>query len=224
MNNLIVNFNNKYELLMKYATDIKNVIYNTPNLKHIEGNYFTFTNDENINKFIIHKQINIFNLGYLNDINYICEIGFNAGHSAMLMLLGRNKSPIVFTIFDINHHVYTKPTFEYIKNEFNHINFEFIEGNSIITIPEWINKYPNRVGIYDLIHVDGGHTKECIENDMKNASILIKTNGIIVIDDTNDYNINKCVDDYLVTGKYVELFLLPMGACNCPHRIIKKLI
>ena len=59
---------------------------------------------------------------------------------------------------------------------------------------------------------------------MKNASILIKTNGIIVIDDTNDYNINKCVDDYLATGKYVEIFLLPMGACNYQHRIIKKMI
>lgn len=52
---------------------ILKMLYNTLNLTHIEGNYFTFTNDENINKFMIHKQINIFNLGYLNDINYICE-------------------------------------------------------------------------------------------------------------------------------------------------------
>lgn len=34
----------------------------------------------------------------------ICEIGFNAGHSAMLFLMGRDKTSADFTIFDIGHH------------------------------------------------------------------------------------------------------------------------
>jgi len=58
----------------------------------------------------------------------------------MLMLLGRNNSPLNFTVFDIGHHPYTKPSFEYIKSKFSHVNFEYVEGDSTTIMPEWINK------------------------------------------------------------------------------------
>jgi hypothetical protein len=76
----------------------------------------------------------------------------------------------------------------------------------------------NSIGIFSLIHIDGGHSKECIENDMKNADILIDINDIIIIDDT-DYNyINNFVDYYIKNKNYEEID----KTYSNPYRIIKK--
>jgi predicted O-methyltransferase YrrM len=150
----------------------------------------------------------------------IMEIGFNAGHSTMLMLLGRDKSPLDFTIFDIGHHAYTKPCLNYIKSKFSHINFEYIEGDSIVSMPKWIEDNNAEIGLYDIIHIDGGHSDECISNDMKNANILVKRGGIVIIDDTNSPIINRYVNLYLSTDEYSEMNVLQTS--GYPHRIIRK--
>jgi hypothetical protein len=151
----------------------------------------------------------------------ICEIGFNAGHSCMLFLLGRDNSPLEFTIFDIGGPRYTRPCLEYIKHKFLHVDFEYIEGNSIITVPEWMKQHPELIGTYDVVHVDGGHAENCIFNDMRNTDILVKVNGIIIIDDTDASPINKFVDLYISTGNYIELDILRTFASS--HRIIQKI-
>jgi hypothetical protein len=151
----------------------------------------------------------------------ICEIGFNAGHSSMLLLLGRDNSPPNFTIFDIGHHRYTKPSFEYIKSKFSYVNFEYIEGDSTIIMPEWINNHTDLIGKYDLVHVDGGHSEHCIYNDMKNTDLLVKVNGIVIVDDTNNEIINGYVDKYISSGNYVELNVIQ--TFGYPHRIIRKI-
>ena len=138
----------------------------------------------------------------------------------MLLLLGRNNTPINFTTFDIGHHPYTKPCFEYIKSKFPHVNFEYVEGDSTIVMPEWINNHTDLIHKYDVVHVDGGHLEHCIYNDMINADLLVKINGIVIIDDTNIPYINNYVDFYLSNGNYIEMNLLPTQ--GCPHRIIKK--
>jgi hypothetical protein len=150
----------------------------------------------------------------------MCEIGFNAGHSSMLLLLGRAATPLNFTIFDIGEHPYTKPSFEYIKSKFAHVNFEYVEGDSTVTMPKWINNNKELIGKYDVVHVDGGHSDHCIRHDMRNADLLVKQNGIVIIDDTNDSNINKYVDMYISKKNYVELKLL--SSHGYQHRIIKK--
>ena len=206
--------------------DKKNIILE--NLKNIiincnvgfEGNCFYYHNSLNIYPELYPKQLNLFWCGK-QAIQNICEIGFNAGHSTMLMLLGRNDTLLNFTIFDIGHHRYTKPCFEYIKSEFSHINFEYVEGDSTITMPEWINNHKDLINKYDVIHVDGGHCENCIKNDMKNADLLVKINGILIIDDTNVSVINNYVDLYILNEKYVELNLCITH--GYPHRILKKI-
>ena len=201
-----------------YLDDLKKIIIDSKS--SLEGNAFYFHNSLNLFSSLYSKQLNLFWSGK-QAITRICEIGFNAGHSTMLMLLGRNKAPIEFTVFDIGHHPYTKPCLEYIKSKFQHVNFEYIEGDSTITMPTWINANTAYAGLYDVIHVDGGHSEHCITNDMKNADILVKKNGIVIIDDTNDYYINKCVDSYLSSGKYKEINVL--RTIGYPHRIIRKI-
>ena len=211
-------FESKRNDMQNYLEDLTHIIINSNN--QLEGNCFYQDNTLNFIPDLYTKQLNLFWCGK-QAITNICEIGFNAGHSTMLMLLGRNNTPINFTTFDIGHHPYTKPCFEYMKSKFPHVNFEYVEGDSTIVMPEWINNHTDLMYKYDVVHVDGGHTEHCIYNDMKNTDLLVKINGIVIIDDTNSLCINNYVDLYLSNGNYIEMNLLP--TYFYPHRIIKKI-
>jgi len=201
-----------------YLDDLKNIILKSNAC--LEGN--CFYHHTTLNEFpeLYSKQLNLFWCGK-QAVENICEIGFNAGHSTMLMLLGRNNTPLNFTIFDIGHHPYTKPSFDYIKSKFSNVNFEYVEGDSTIIMPEWMNNHKDLLSKYDVVHVDGGHSNHCISNDMKNTDLLVKKNGIVIIDDTNSDIINKYVNLYISNGNYIELNLLP--TYGYPHRIIRKI-
>ena len=201
-----------------YLDDLKCIIINSN--AQLEGNCFYFHQSLNIFPQLYLKQINLYWCGQ-QAVENICEIGFNAGHSTMLMLLGRNTTPLNFTVFDIGHHPYTKPCYEYIKSKFSHVNFEYIEGDSTSTMPKWIITHPQMIHKYDVVHVDGGHSEDCISNDMKNTDLLVKVNGIVIVDDTNSHIINSYVDKYISTGNYVEVNLL--STVGYPHRVIKKI-
>lgn len=198
--------------------NIKQIVSSTNVL--LEGNSFYVHTTFNLYPDLYTKQQNLFWCGK-QAITRICEIGFNAGHSAMLMLLGRDNSPLDFTVFDIGHHPYTKPCLKYIESKFQHINFEYIEGDSTVTMSKWINKNKQYLESYDVIHVDGGHTEHCILNDMKNADLLVKKGGIVIIDDTYMYHINNYVNLYLSSGKYREMNVLESKGYT--HRIIQKI-
>lgn len=189
----------------------------------LEGNSFYFhLTTYKCNEFY-NKQVNLFWVGSNNsNCKRICEIGFNAGHSTLLMLLNRENSPIDYTIFDLGEHAYVKPALEHIKNSFTHVNFEYTEGNSIETIPLWIENNKNLCQQYDIVHVDGGHIEECIKNDLMNAVKLVKIGGIVIIDDTNDNIINHYVNQYLSTGDFFEITNI-LETYISKHRMIKRI-
>ena len=219
---------NEIEILTEYVSNKNEIITILDDLKTIIINSNTSLEG---NSFYIHQTLNIYDCLYKKQANLfwsgkqakrkICEIGFNAGHSTMLMLIGREKTPLDFTIFDIGHHKYTNPCVNYIKTKFPHVNFEYIEGDSTITMEKWIDENRSSIGSYDVVHVDGGHSEYCISNDMRNSDILVKINGILIIDDTNNEHINKYVDSYISSGKYKELDVIPTEGYQ--HRIIQKI-
>jgi hypothetical protein len=86
-------------------------------------------------------------------------------------------------------------------------------------MPGWIRA--NHVGLFDVVHVDGGHSEHCISHDMKNANLLVKNGGILIVDDTNIHYISSCVDTYVTSGKYKELDVAKTKGYQ--HRIIQKL-
>ena len=55
---------------------------------------------------------------------------------------------------------------------------------------------------------------------MKNADILIKVGGILIVDDVSLTHVNDCVNSYLASGKYIEINVLT--SYGYPHRIIRK--
>jgi hypothetical protein len=148
-------YENKANERQIYLNDLEQIIRNSNS--SLEGNCFYYHGSLNLYPELYTKQLNLFWCGKQAKTS-ICEIGFNAGHSTMLMLLGRDKSSLNYTIFDIGDHSYTKHCIEYIKSKFTHINFEYVEGDSTIIMPEWINNNKDLIGTYDVVHVDGGHT------------------------------------------------------------------
>jgi hypothetical protein len=211
-------YKNCSEEKQQILDDLKQIIINSKST--LEGNSFYHNTTLNLYPELYTKQLNLFWCGKQASTK-ICEIGFNAGHSSMLMLLGRDKTPLDFTIFDIGYHRYTQPCFDYMKLKFQHINFEYIEGDSTITMPKWIQENQQNVGKYDVVHVDGGHSLHCISNDIKNADILVKKGGIVIVDDTYIDYINNYVDFYISNRIYRELNVLATKGYT--HRIIQKI-
>ena len=189
----------------------------------LEGNAFCLDASLNLYPRLFTKQVNLFWSGK-QAITRICEIGFNAGHSTMLLLLGRDTSPAEFTIFDIGTHRYTRPCVSYVQSAFPLVKFEYIEGDSTVTMRPWIDAHKDLIATYDVVHVDGGHSEHCITNDMKHADMLVKPYGIVIIDDTdiNNPHINGCVDSYISSGRYVELDIIKTQCY--PHRILRKIL
>lgn len=58
-------------------------------------------------------------------------------------------------------------------------------------------------GLYDLVHVDGCHTREAAKNDVKLAFNSLNQTGWIMVDD--------CTDCHVVSGTFDALLELPGG-------------
>jgi len=200
----------------EHLKEIEKLVVNSAS--SLEGNSFYLHNSLQRFPDLYSKQLNLFWCGTQAKTK-ICEIGFNAGHSAMLLLLGRDTTPLDFTIFDIGQHPYVRPCLDFMKSTFPHVTFTYVEGDSTLTMPGWIRA--NHVGLFDVVHVDGGHSEHCISHDMKNANLLVKNGGIVIVDDTNVNYISSYVDTYIASGKYKELDVLKTTGYQ--HRIIQKL-
>ena len=154
----------------------------------LEGNCFYLDGTLDTDPRLIPKQTNLINIS--RNKKRICEIGFNAGHS-MLLFLYDNPTIEKVTIFDIASHKYTKPCYEYIKNIFKNVDFEFIEGDTIMTLPGFCNDIHDR---FDMIHIDGGHNKVVVKSDFTCATYL---SDLIIADDSNHSPIRNEIESLL---------------------------
>jgi len=196
-----------------YLNDLKKIIVSTCEV--IEETYF-YDEMLNLDVNLYKKQLNLFWQGKESNHN-ICEIGFTTGHSVMLMLLGRSKLPLNFTIFSNQFKPSIESCLKYLKEKFSYVNFELLERNSIIVIPERL------LGIYDIVHVNSSQTEDSIVNDLKNADLLVKVNGIIIVNNTNIKYINNNVNSFILSGKYIQLNVFDTFKYTKSHRIIKKI-
>lgn len=147
----------------------------------------------------------------------ICEIGFNAGHSILAMILSNPNAK--YTLFDLGVHSYSKPCFEYLRKLFPNVSIEIIWGDSRSTLPTYHHKYPNVT--FDLIHIDGGHQREVYSADWKNSLDMSLKGSLLIFDDTDNNKINAFLDEEIQKGVVSEAdkFLETFGY---KHRILVK--
>lgn len=119
--------------------------------------------------------------------NSILEVGFNGGHSVALYLY---SNPNIFIrTFDICIHKYTEECSNYFK-ELN--NFEFIKGDSMITLKEHKADM-----IFEIIHIDGGHGYELAKNDLLECKKFSNKNTILIFDDAYHPPIKKLLEEHI---------------------------
>ncbi len=112
--------------------------------------------------------------------NFVVEIGFNAGHSALLALMVNQQ--IRYFGIDIARYSYTKLCANYLQDKFG-TRFECQFGDSMKVFPlHALGKLLES----DLIHIDGGHSIEMFTIDISHAIMLPnpgRINRHILVDD-----------------------------------------
>jgi predicted O-methyltransferase YrrM len=162
----------------------------------VEGNLICDIYPEN---YVIDRNLaKIQNLQTLaSEKKHICEIGVNAGHSLLLMLLVNPTAK--YTLFDLGNHGYTRPCVEYIKEQFPEAKIDIHYGSSVDTLPRYEG------APFDLCHLDGGHTEDVFSHDYANVSKLIEKNGTIIFDDYDLPAIRAFVDSKVSEGEIIEI-------------------
>jgi hypothetical protein len=183
----------------------------------LEGNCF-FDNAKAGDNFVsfwwmFYKRVNLVNLIKSKAPQKVAEIGINAGHSALLILHSLQPTAQLH-IFDLNNHKYSRKAFEYLAAQYPQLR-EMVVGDSTVSLPQFIKVRPEEVGTYDIIHVDGGHQQEVVYSDVFYADLLLKSGGVMILDDTNIPYIQTMIERMLKKG-YTFLHQLPtFGYMHC---------
>jgi predicted O-methyltransferase YrrM len=125
----------------------------------------------------VGKRVNLVELARRHQL--MLEIGFNAGHSAIICLLA-NPALHVFAV-DLCFHEYAKVAAGYLKQKFGR-RFQFWSGDSREVLPRLVDQPLLR---FDLLHVDGGHAAETAYADTSNALRLARQGAELVFDTTS---------------------------------------
>ena len=146
----------------------------------IEGNISTYP-----------RRVNIITecLNSLENPTYCIEIGFNAGHSACVIL---DTIPIncKFRSFTLLNHGYTMDCSEIIKKEFKEYDFDVVFGDSTVTLP----KFFKTIKEIDFSYIDGAHHGDWPYLDGKMCMEHTRKGGIIVFDDPKIKIVRKAID------------------------------
>jgi len=144
-----------------------------------------------------------FNVARGPTVRNICEVGFNAGHSAAVFL---NANPDARMIsFDIGQFPYTRGNAQLMKELFGE-RFNYVEGPSERTVPEFYQVNPDVK--CDVVSVDGDHSTEGTFSDLANFRQLASCRNWVLMDDAGWSSTNsawqKAKDEGIITQ--VECF------------------
>ncbi|WP_160484592.1 class I SAM-dependent methyltransferase [Aurantiacibacter rhizosphaerae] len=115
------------------------------------------------------------------------EIGVRRARSAAMVL--SQQPDCAFSAFDMWIPEYAgmeNPGPDFVKAELDRLGHrgprEFIDGNSLETVPRYFAENPDR--FFDIITVDGDHSIAGARADLVNVKERVKIGGLLVFDDT----------------------------------------
>ena len=122
-------------------------------------------------------------------VKQVCEIGFNAGHSALFWLIGSEKTKLVS--FDIASWGYTRPMGEYLQSIFPG-RLETVWGDSRTAVPTFFQQKSSKNEIFscDIIVIDGSHNHDFVLADLHNMRAGANSTRHLIIMD--DYPCREC--------------------------------
>ena len=190
--------------------------YLTPIIKNckvnLEGNIFMLHHTFEYTDLFINKAKNISNFVLNSNVTNVMEIGFNAGFSALLMLISNPKLHI--TCFDLGEHSYALPCFEQLKKTFGN-RVELILGDSTKTLL-------TQTGEYDLIHIDGGHSTEVASSDVIQSYRMSRHGTVLIMDDYDFPNLHEMWDRFITLYNLKQLNILTYDTIHHDAKFVCK--
>lgn len=122
-------------------------------------------------------------------VRTVLEIGIHRGKSAILFLHGPNVEKLIAVDLFENQFANTGKSGFGISREFTNnlatfsISFDkvsVISADSTLLSRRDILK---EAGEVDLVHIDGGHTKEVVRSDLNLAKDVLAKHGVLIVDD-----------------------------------------
>lgn len=114
------------------------------------------------------------------DVTQVCEIGFNAGHSALAFLHGLSNANVLS--FDLGVHEYVTVARDILQERYPG-RLELVLGDSAETVPRYFAQNPHKR--CNIIFIDGSHLYEPVYVDMMNMLPVAnqKDGHILIMDD-----------------------------------------
>lgn len=162
-------------MIESYLSELETLIRKSG--EPLEGNCFYLDGSFNRHPSLLPKQANLIKAASFG--HRILEVGFNAGHSALLFLLHNPNAHV--TCFDLGNHSYSKLCYEYLESRFPN-RLKIVWGNSLTTLPTYVMNHIHE-SKFDLIHIDGGHTREVVLSDLHHTRLLSHSNTYVIYDD-----------------------------------------
>lgn len=185
-----------YKIYREHLIELNRIVKNLG--EPLEGNLFYLHQDPELQpwpckEFLIKRRSLALFAMTKHDV---LEIGFNAGHSALLMLAA-NPDICVVSV-DPCYHNYSQPCFEYLRSQF---------GNRIDLIPErssviWKTLDAKR---FDGFHIDGNHVTETASQDMENCIRNGTRGSVIVFDDSDNLELRLMLELYMLSGQVINI-------------------
>jgi predicted O-methyltransferase YrrM len=143
-------------------------------------------------------------------VKSIVEIGFNAGHSTLVMLMSNPHARI--QSFDLGEYNSARTALASLKLQYPRRDFDVTWGDSRQTVPAFAQSYTGPK--FDVIVVDGGHSYEVARADMINMRPLGNKDSILIVDDTfctAVYCVDKAMDDLEREGVLQVVERIPLS-------------
>jgi predicted O-methyltransferase YrrM len=132
-------------------------------------------------------------------VHSIAEIGFNAGHSTLAMLMSNPHLKI--QSFDLGTINSARPALDVLKKHFPLRDFNVVWGDSTRTVPQFAAAHAGTT--FDIVIVDGGHSYDVAYADVVNMKKLSRADTILIVDDTvceADYCVDKVLNELSKKG------------------------
>jgi len=158
-------------------------------------------------------------------VKTVCEVGFNAGHSALAFLIANPE--LKYIAFDTMTLKWTIPMIKYMNDAFGD-RITPVPGFSAQSVPEW--KPPEGFTGCDVISADGKHNDPEPYIDVVNMAKHAKTGAVVLADDWSDNfpDVKKAWQRFKDEGLVHEVGCFVSGlrpggfAKNWCHGVLKK--
>jgi len=131
-----------------------------------------------------------------NEVKQVCEVGFNAGHSAVNFLLGYPQADLL--VFDLGELPWFSACSSFVQEVFGK-RFQMVQGDSVAALPAFAQRNPDIK--CDIVSIDGGHAGEIPELDLKNVlQYYVTKDTVILMDDETMPDIKRAIQTALSDG------------------------